>query len=389
MQAPTHTRIWTRDFAMLVGSTFLLWSSFYFLTPVMPLYVVQGLGGTAAQVGLQFTAVNILSVVGRLVSGWACDRWGRRPVQILFLVLFCAAALSYNLATTFGALLLIRFLHGLPFGGSTTAGQVVASDLVPAARRGEGIGYYTLAGTVAMATGPALALAILGRGSFGRVFVVSGLLAGGALLLAWLIRQPPVSNPQARFTLGGLFERSVLGVSFVSLFIALGYSAVVGFISLYAVELGVANAGVFFTLYAVGVVVIRPLAGRLYDRRGPGWVMAGGLPLLGLSYLTLALWRAPAGYLAAGLLFGLGYGAVIPVLQAMTISLVPPARRGAANATLFAIFDVGMSASPYAYGLLVEAGGYPLAYLVAAVLLVPAGVLFGKVLGEYNVRRKT
>ena len=371
---------------MLLGSTLLLWSSFYFLLPVLPLYVVQRLSGTAAQVGLLTALLGVTSVIARLASGWACDRWGRRVVQLFFLAFFCVMAFSYNVATTFGLLLLVRTLHGFPFGGGTTAGQVVASDLIPVQRRGEGIGYYALAGTIAMAIGPTLAFAILGRSDFGWVFVAAGVLAVGALLLAWLIRQPVVRDPQGHFSLAGLFERRVLWVSVFGLFVALGYSAVTTFISLYAAELRVANAGVFFTFYAVGVVAIRPLAGRFYDRRGPAWVMAGGLPLLALSYLTLALWRTAAGYLAGGLLFGLGYGAVIPAMQAMAISAVPPARRGAANATLFAIFDVGMSIGPYVNGLLAESSGYATLYLVAAALVVVAAMLFyGRVLREYRV----
>ena len=385
-QSATQPRLWTRDMILLLGSTFLMWSSFYFLLPVLPLYVVQRLGGTPAQVGLQMAVLGVLSVPARLFSGWACDRWGRRAVQLLFLAFFCVVMFSYNLATTFGILLLVRLVHGLPFGGGTTAGQVVASDLVPASRRGEGIGYYVLVGTLAMAMGPTLALTLLHRGDFGRVFVVAGLLALAALLLAWAIRHPPVRNPAARFSLAGLFEPRVLWVSMVGLFIALSYSAVVSFVSLYAQELGVANAGIFFTLYAVGMAIIRPAAGRIFDRRGPGLVMAGGLPLLALSYLALALWRTQAGYLAGGLFFGLGYGAVIPTLQAMAVNLVAPVRRGAANATLYAIFDGGMSIGPYLNGLLAEAGGYSTMYLAgAALLVVPAGLFFARVLPRYRV----
>lgn len=385
MQPQPQPRLWTRDFMLLVASTLLLWASFYCLLPVLPLYVTEHLGGTTAQVGLLMAAVNVLSVAGRLFSGWACDRWGRRPVQLAFLALFCAAVLSYNLANTFAVLLLVRFLHGWPFGGGTCAGQVVASDLIPAERRGEGIGYYNTAGTVAMGLAPALALAVLGGGSFERSFLVAALLAVGALLLAWPIRHPLVRDPAASFSLAGLFERRVLWMSVVGLFIALGYSAIVSFISLYAQELKVTNAGVFYTLYAVGVVLIRPAAGRVYDRRGPGLVMAGGLPLLALSYLTLGLWRTEMGYMSAGLLFGLGYGAIIPTVQAMAVSVVPPARRGAANATLYAIFDIGMSIGPYVEGLLAEAGGYATMYLVAAALLVvPAVVFYGRVLREYD-----
>jgi MFS family permease len=388
MQAQPPPRLWTRDLLLLLGSTLLIWGSFYFLLPVLPLYLTQRLNGTTAQVGLLMAVVNVLSVVGRLFCGWACDRWGRRPVQLVFLALFCAAVLSYNLATTFAVLLLVRFLHGWPFGGSTTAGQVVASDLIPAERRGEGIGYYNTAGTLAMGLGPALALAVVSGGNFDRLFLVTALLAVGALLLAWPIRHPLVRNRGARFSLAALFERRVLWMSTVGLFIALGYSAVTSFISLYSGELGVANAGVFFTLYAAGMLLVRPVAGRIFDRRGPGLVMAGGLPLLALSYLALALWRTGSGYLSAGLLFGLGYGAIMPALQAMAVSVVPAVRRGAANATLYAIFDVGMSVGPYVNGLLAESGGYPMMYLVAAVfLVVPAVVFFGRVLPRYGTTR--
>jgi len=387
MRTPSQSqpRLWARNSVLALGCTLLFWASFYLLMPVLPLYVVQRLGGSTAQVGLLTAAVNWLSVPARFVSGWACDRWGRRPVQLFFLALFCAVALGYNLATTFGLLLLLRLLHGLPFGGATTAGQVVVSDIVPAARRGEGIGYYTLAGTLTMAVAPTLAFAILNRGDYGQLFMLAALLAAGALLLAWLISHPQVRNPQARFSLAGLFEGRVLWVSIVGLFIALGYSAIISFVSLYAQEVGVANAGIFFSVYAVGVLLIRPLAGRLFDRRGPGPVMAGGLPLLAMSYLTLGLWRSEPGYLAGGLLFGLGYGAVIPVLQAMAVSVVPPERRGAANATLFAVFDLGMSVGPYVNALLAAAGGYSTMYLVAAALLVvPALLFYGPVLREYG-----
>jgi MFS family permease len=115
------------------------------------------------------------------------------------------------------------------------------------------------------------------------------------------------------------------------------------------------------------------------------------LALLGLCYVTLALWRTEVGYLAGGLLFGLGYGASIPTVQAMAISVVPPARRGAANATLFAIYDVGMSIGPYVNGLLAETGGgYRTMYLVgASLLVVPAVLFYGRVLPGYRVSRET
>lgn len=386
METSSRDELWSRDFILLLGSTLLLWGSFYFILPTLPLYVVQQLHGNPAQVGLLSGVLGITAVIARPLSGWAADRWGRRPVQLLFLLLFAVVVLTYNFAASVALLVLIRLLHGIPFGAATTAGMTVAADLVPRSRRGEGIGYYTLAQTLSMALGPVLAFAILGGGQFPRLFLTASLIAFAALLLAWAIRHPLVRDAQASFTWQSMIEKRVGWLSLTALFIALGYSGIVSFVTLYGEELHVGNAGLFFTLYALGMMLVRPGAGQAFDRQGPSAVVAGGLALLFLAYLMLALWRTAAGFLCAGLLYGLGYGAVVPSIQAMAVNMVPAVRRGAANATVFSIFDIGMTVGPYVLGLLAQAmGGYAAVYLVAAILLaVPTLLFFWRVMPEYQ-----
>jgi len=381
--------LWTRNYVLLLGSTLLVWSSYYFLMVIMPLFVTRELGGSKAQVGLLSSVLGVAAVAARLTGGWACDRWGRRPVQLLFLAWFALVAFGYNLVATLPMLFLLRFVHGFPFGGGTTSNMTVASDLVPPERRGEGIGYYATSQMAAYAVGPTLAFFILERSGFGGIFTAAGLLGMGALVLAWSIHHPRVCDPTVRFRPGAILEKRVLWMSVFALFIALGYSGLVTFVSLYAEQVGVRNAGWFFTLYALGVLLVRPLTGRMFDRRGPTVpVMAGLLGMVG-ALVTLALWRNPLGFHLAGVLYGLTYGACFPSIQAMAVGVVPPARRGAASATLFAVFDVGMTIGPYANGLLAEtSGGYPLVFLVGgAVLLIPALLFFTRVLPEYEARR--
>ncbi|MBC7262121.1 MAG: MFS transporter [Chloroflexi bacterium] len=382
----THDQLWSRDFILLLGSTLLIWGSFYFILPTLPLYVVQRLHGNPAQVGLLSGMLGITAVIARPLSGWAADRWGRRPVQLLFLLLFAVVVLTYNFATSMAMLVLIRLLHGIPFGAATTAGMTVAADLVPASRRGEGIGYYALAQTLSMAVGPVLAFAILGGGHFSRLFLTTSLIAFAALMLAWAIRHPPVRNAHASFSWQSIFEMRVGWLALTALFIALGYSGIVSFVTLYGEQLHVGNAGLFFTLYALGMMLARPGTGQAFDRRGPAPVVAGGLAILFLAYLLLALWRTAMGFLCAGLLYGVGYGAVVPSIQAMAVNMVPAVRRGAANATVFSIFDIGMSVGPYLLGLLAQAmGGYAEIYLVAAALLaVPTLLFFWRVMPGYG-----
>ena len=51
---------------------------------------------------------------------------------------------------------MIRFLHGMSWGAVTTGGSTIASDIVPMERRGEGIGYFGMSFTIAMAIGPSV-----------------------------------------------------------------------------------------------------------------------------------------------------------------------------------------------------------------------------------------
>ena len=65
---------------------------------------------------------------------------------------------SYLFASTIFLLLAVRILHGAGFGITTTTYGTVVSDLIPSARRGEGMGYFGLSGTIAMALGPLIGL---------------------------------------------------------------------------------------------------------------------------------------------------------------------------------------------------------------------------------------
>jgi len=387
VQTTSQKKLWSRDFVLLSGSSLLLWASFYCLVPTLPLFAVERLQCSESQVGLISGAMTITAIVARLLAGYALDRWGRRWIHIVSLVAFCAVMLSHNLVRSMLMLLVIRLLVGIPFGVSTTASITVAADLVPAARRGEGMGHFGLAQTVAVAVAPVLALWLLGDGQFTRVFTAAGWIALGAALLACLVRHPRVPDPDTSFSLRSIVEKRVLWLSLTMLFIRLGVGSVVAFITLYAAQLRIPNAGLFFSLYAAGVVVSRSTSGRFFDRRGPGLVVGLAVGSLFVSYVVLALWQTGRGFLCAAFVMGLAIGAIQPSLEAMVVNMVPAARRGAANATLFSAVDIGMGLGPSLLGVVAQvAGGYATMYLVAGgILLIPALLFFGVVMPKYGV----
>ena len=46
------------------------------------------------------------------------------------------------------------------------------------------------------------------------------------------------------------------------------YGAIVSFLVLYSAERGIANIGIFFTIYAIALAISRPFAGRIVDKIG-------------------------------------------------------------------------------------------------------------------------
>lgn len=80
--------------------------------------------------------------------------------------------------------------------------------------------------------------------------------------------------------------------------------------------------------------------------------------------------------LFAGALYGLGFGAVQPSLQAWAVEKAPKNRKGMANATFFSFFDLGVGVGAMAFGQLAHLFGYGIIYIVAAGSVMTAFIYY-------------
>ena len=81
------------------------------------------------------------------------DQYGRRSF-IIFGLIFWLNDVPYNIASTIVLLAVLRVIHGVTWAVSTTAVGTAITDIIPDSRRGEGMGWYGMAMTIAMAIGP-------------------------------------------------------------------------------------------------------------------------------------------------------------------------------------------------------------------------------------------
>ncbi|MCY9670831.1 MFS transporter [Paenibacillus alginolyticus] len=373
--------LWTKAFLITSLSNLLLFFSFQMLIPTIPSHVSQ-LGGNDVQVGLVIGIFTISSLLTRPFAGRALDLFGRKHVLLVGLAICALTIAGYSYMAAVTLILAARFVHGIGWGMSTTSLGTVIADIIPSERRGEGMGYYGLSNTFAMALAPLTGLWLMHSYGFPRVLLISTLLALLSLFSSLFItytKPLPVEKSAIRPNLmDRLWERTALLPSVLLLFTAICYGGIVTFITLFGHEAGISNVGWFFLCNASMVLIVRPITGMLFDRKGPEWVLLPGALFTLVGLLLLSYAHSEANLAAAAICYGIGFGSLQPALQAWTIARAAPNRRGAANGTFFSANDLGIGLGAMVLGAIANiSGSYALMYRYSTVLILVFMLIYG------------
>ncbi len=371
-------RLWTPTFIGLSLANLCSGMIFYLLVPTMAGYATRTFGATPAEGGALASLFFVGALLARLVSGWLVDRFGTRRLARAAAGCYLVTTLGYLAAPTLHATMAVRVLNGVGFGllgSALTAGVMLT---VPPARRAEGAGWYGVGASLAIGLGPFLALNLAnGPGGIRAVFALAvGCAAMALTLLVVFGRGLPGTTREGRVPSGALLERRVLGVGLVMLLGGFAYSVLLSFLdeATHGTVLAAA-ASVYFLVYAVGVMVTRPVAGVLQDRLGERRVLPPALVLFAASLVTIGVATTGWHLLVSAVLLALGWGTVTAGGQAVAVSRAPRERTGAAVATFFFMLDLGTGLGPIVLGLLVVPLGYPMLFWIAgatAALMLPA-----------------
>ena len=172
-----------------------------------------------------------------------------------------------------------------------------------------------------------------------------------------------------------IFEKSAVLPAVIMGFITLTMSAVTTYVPLYGTTLGLGNTGYFFTIYAIGLLLVRAFIGHAIDRFG---VIATTLPSLVFmlaAMLLLAFAQNLPMLLLSGFLYGSGFGGAQTTMQSLSVMNAPSERFGAANGTFFIGFDLGIGFGALLAGTLSDMLGFRMMYLLLIVFIIIATVL--------------
>ncbi len=369
-------RILTKNFSFLLLANLMMAIAFYFMTPVMALFMVDTFGFGKDEIGMVMFAFTIAAILMRPFSGYLLDTMKRYTVYLLSFVLFSLAFLGYPLAFSLAFLLVLRFLHGLTWGSINTAGYTLAVDLISEKRRGEGLGIFGLYMTVAMAVGPMMGMAISGKMGYDALFYSAVGFCAVGFIFVMLLKTPDIRGTRKALNLKSMFEKKTLPVAFNVMLTQIPYGGIISFVALYGRGLGVANSGIFFLILSTCIIISRVMSGRIFDRFGPRNVTIIGLMLVMIGLSLIGFFASPLGFHLAAIVLGFGFGVVPPTFQAMANSNISPERRGATNSTYLMFFDAGVGLGMLLFGALIDVIGYAGTFYVSAAVQLLALIIF-------------
>ncbi len=371
-------RLLSKNFMLSCLTSFLYFGSFYLLLPTIPQFVAD-LGGTTSQIGLVIGIFTMASVILRPYFAKQADVYGRKKLMLLGSGFFSLLFVFYGQIQDIIPLYVLRMLHGIAHGSYLAAAFAYVADLAPLTRRGEVMGVYGVANVVAMALFPAWGTMIItSTHDFSRLFLYSIITAGAACLAVCFMDEikPEKCKQQAVsvWTVGR--QRAVLVASLTFFTAASLYGAVITFLPVYAPKQGITNFGIFFTTYAVFTLVSRVVAGKLSDRYGRRAVILPFLTLLAIAAFLLPFLHNIELLITIGGCFGLGFGALMPALNAFVVDQTLPHERSSALAFFTAFMDVGITTGAMIFGLIGEYWGYEIMYGVAGIGVCAGLLLF-------------
>ena len=352
-------------------------------------FVIMGLLPDAARdLGISIPAAGHLIsayalgvVIGAPVLAVLGARMGRRTLLMALMLLYALGNFASAVAPGYAAMVLMRWLSGLPHGTYFGVAALVAAQLAPAGRRAQAVGYVMLGLTVATLVGVPLAAGLgqwLGwRAAFALVGAIALLAVG--LVWRWIPGLPAQPGASPWRELGALRRKQVwltLGIA------AIGFGGMFSVFSYVKPTLmhlaGLPEQGVplVLALFGLGMVAGNLVGSRLADKAlmpTIGGVLAWSGTVLALFCFTAHhLWLGAFNVLLVGTAVALG-----PALQIRLMDVAGDAQTLAA-ALNHSAFNLANALGAWLGGVTISLGlGWESTGWVGMLLALGGLLIFG------------
>lgn len=330
-----------------------------------------------------------------LLSGWAADRFGVRPVMTIGVVLLAAAFYGLGHVETVGELYVVRFLMGLGLAGAGLAVCVVIVSRWFISSRGRALGIMLVGTSLGTAILPIVFTRLIETHEWRDVASMAALAPLLLLPIVWFaIKEWPkriglapygANSPAGSEQLAGplLTYRDIVSrkqfwligiAAFATFYSILG---ITNTLILHSRDLGftaIESAALFMPLFITGMIG-KVVSGVLSDFLGRKrvWILSLVLMLLG-ALMLLTLQKSLVMFAVA--VFGLGWGGNYSLLQAIVADAFGSRSLGRVMGAITVLDAGGGALGPWVTSLLYDTyGSYTAGFALICVLIVVAIVI--------------
>ena len=383
--------------------------------------IQRDLGIGVSELEWVVTGYALSFAVLMLTGGKVADMVGRRLIFLLGLAVFTVSSLLCGLAGTAELLIAARVLQGVGAAMMMPATLSIISATFPPRERGTALGIWAGVSAMALAIGPLIGGLITVHISWNWIFYINVPVGIVGLAAGWLIiPESRDTSREQRLDLPGLVTSGVAlfalvyalieanskgwtsplilglfvlaavsgtafvllelhqrlpmfdvtlfrnptfaGANTVALLVSLAMFGVFFFVSLFMQNVlgySAVKAGVAFLPMTILIILVAPVAGRVSDKLGSRWLMAGGMTLVGFSLLVYAQLQPDSSYFAllpAMLLGGVGMASTMTPMTAAALSSVPVDKAGVGSGMLNTFRQVGGALGIAVMGAILASG---------------------------------
>lgn len=373
----TETTLWNRPFIMLLIMSTFINSASQMVTPLVSKYAVS-LGAPLTLAATISSLMSFAALFLRPVAGLFSDHYNRKLIVLISNILIVICMLLMAVTKSVPMMVAVRLLHGVAFSFNGVALMAFNTVFIPKDRLGEGMGWMALGNTLAQALGPNMGIILVEMGGYMLCFsVAAGIcMAGIAVVFMMPYRMERTGQSAKKLDIRSLVAVEILPFAAVLCLFACGSGLVSSLLVLYGDDRGIAGIGLFFTAYSVMMILVRPLAGRLIDKKGLSAVLYPAIAAFALCFLLLGSTTSIVVVILAGVLKAVGQGSGVPALQSTGLKIMGREKAGVVSSTCFIGQDIGNTIAPmiggfvaqyFGYGVLFN--GFSVVFLIGACLI--------------------
>ena len=298
--------------------------SFYMVATIMSKYLVE-IGITITVAGIIVGLFSLTSLFSRPFCGLMVDRLNNIHLLLWSNLIMAIGLFGFAITTNTPLIIFFRIINGLGFAISSTSQVALIIRCIPNDRTGEGIGYMGISQLIGSACAPGLGLAIAESIGMKAVFIVAAALPVATSVFLLLIKNLQQANPNTekrKIAFRDFFEPKALPFTLPASTLSFVNGIIASYLVLFADELGIKGISIYFTVYALCLFLIRPIAGKLMDSKGLKYTVFPGLIITVISMFILGISHSLWFILFTCVLRAIGQGAAQPSLQAGCINYV-------------------------------------------------------------------